>query len=117
MRVHTWDEQDRLIEVRDLQTDELLLQNRYDGLSRRRERVQLEDGMLVTNRYVYDGWLVVAVLDGENEVLEQYVHGMDLSGSRDGAYSPRYQFSSKEYDATVGLNYYGYRFYHPELGR
>ena len=171
MRVYAWDEQDRLIEVRDLQTDELLLQNRYDGLSRRRERVQLEDGVLVTNRYVYDGWLVVAVLDGENEVLEQYVHGMDLSGSREGAggiggilavaqsgmtnyfhydgngnvasvtdsagaiisrleydpfgrvliadgdYSPRYQFSSKEYDATVGLNYYGYRFYNPELGR
>ncbi|HMP33538.1 MAG TPA: RHS repeat-associated core domain-containing protein [Kiritimatiellia bacterium] len=30
---------------------------------------------------------------------------------------PRYQFSSKEYDATVGLNYYGYRFYSAVLGR
>lgn len=29
----------------------------------------------------------------------------------------RYQFSSKEVDEATGLNYYGYRFYAPELGR
>ncbi|MCZ7592120.1 MAG: RHS repeat-associated core domain-containing protein [Kiritimatiellae bacterium] len=29
----------------------------------------------------------------------------------------RYQFSSKEVDSAVGLNYYGYRYYSPELGR
>ena len=71
VRAYSWDEQDRLIEVQDLQTSEVLLQNRYDGLSRRRERVQLEHGVLVTNRYVYDGWLVIAVLDGENEAREK----------------------------------------------
>jgi RHS repeat-associated protein len=174
VRVYLWDEQDRLIQVRNLQTSDVLVQNRYDGLSRRRERVQLEGGAMVTNRYVYDGWLVVAVLDGENDVIEQYVHGVDLSGTREGAggiggiladfrpptsdlhfyhydgngnvssvtdsnsaitaryeydpfgrvlladggdYTPRYQFSSKEYDQATGLNYYGYRFYSPELGR
>jgi len=146
------------------------LQNEVDGLSRRRERIQLEDGILVTKRYVYDGWLVVAVHDGDNEVLEQYVHGVDLSGTRegaggiggvlqavgdevayyhydgngnvisatdsnavvmtrleydpfgrvlvaDGSYTPRYQFSSKEYDTATGLNYYGFRYYSPQLGR
>ena len=36
---------------------------------------------------------------------------------KDGAFTSRYQFSSKEYDASTGLNYYGYRFYSPELGR
>ncbi len=139
-------------------------------MGRRRERIQLEDGILVTNRYVYDGWLVVAVLDGDNEVLEQYVYGVDLSGTRvgaggiggilqavgdevayyhydgngnvisatdsnavvmtrleydpfgrvlvaDGSYTPRYQFSSKEYDTATGLNYYGYRFYSPQIGK
>ncbi len=170
VRAYSWDEADRLIEVSDLQTSDVLVQNRYDGLSRRRERIQLEDGILVTNRYVYDGWLVVAVLDGDNEVLEQYVHGVDLSGTRedaggiggilqavgdevayyhydgngnvisatdsnavvmtrleydpfgrvlvaDGSYTPRYQFSSKEYDAATGLNYYGFRYYSSQLGR
>jgi len=174
VRVYLWDEQNRLIQVRNLQTSEVLVQNRYDGLSRRRERVQLEGGAMVTNRYVYDGWLVVAVLDGENDVIEQYVHGVDLSGTREGAggiggiladfrpptsdlhfyhydgngnvssvtdsnsaitaryeydpfgrvlladggdFTPRYQFSSKEYDQATGLNYYGYRFYNPELRR
>ena len=34
-----------------------------------------------------------------------------------GSASPRYQFSSKELDASVGLNYYGHRFYSPALGR
>ena len=174
VRVYSWDQADRLVEVRDLQTDELLVQNRYDGLGRRRERIMASvaggEDPGSTNRYVYDGWLVVAVLDGDNDVLEQYVHGMDLSGTREGAggiggilqvvgdevayyhydgngnvttitdhqgtsisrleydpfgrvlvtdgpYAPRYQFSSKEYDAATRLNYYGYRFYAPELGR
>ncbi len=178
VRAYTWDEADRLIEVRDLQTDEILVQNRYDGLGRRRERIMAsavgggDPGS--TNRYVYDGWLVVAVLDGDSDVLEQYVHGMDLSGTREGAggiggilhvsplpggagggffhydgngnvttitdhqgatisrleydpfgrvlvtdgpYAPRYQFSSKEYDAATRLNYYGYRYYSPQIGR
>ena len=30
---------------------------------------------------------------------------------------PRYQFSSKEYDGVVELNYYGYRFYISNMGR
>lgn len=32
-------------------------------------------------------------------------------------YLPRYQFSTKEHDSETGLNYYGYRFYNPLLGR
>jgi len=175
VRAYSWDEADRLVEVRDLQTDEIMVQNRYDGLGRRRERIMtsVEAGggdPGSTNRYVYDGWLVVAVLDGDNDVLEQYVHGVDLSGTRegaggiggilqvvgdevayyhydgngnvttitdhqgisisrleydpfgrvlvaDGSYTPRYQFSSKEYDSATGLNYYGYRYYSSQLGR
>ncbi len=146
------------------------MQNAVDRLSHRRERIQLEDGILVTNRCVYDGWLVKAVLNGRNETMETYTHGPDLSGSLEGAGgiggilaersngtmrwyhadvmgninlmstasrtlsarltydpfgqvleqtgpTPRYQFSSKEWDRAAGVNYYGYRFYSPGQGR
>ena len=171
-RAYAWDEENRLIEVRDLASGQPLMRSRYDGLSRRRERVQWAGGVGTTNRYIYDGWNVLRVLDGVDNVLESYVHGPDLSGALGGAggiggilsvahagepwrfyhadgngnialltdeaeqesarleYDPfgrvlidtanqpvRYQFSSKEYDGTVGLNYYGYRFYSPQLGR
>jgi RHS repeat-associated protein len=170
-KVYVWDEENRLIRVTERGTGKVLLQNRYDGLSRRRERIMLEqDGSYSTNRYVYQGWLVKAVLNGRNERIETYTHGPDLTGSLEGAGGiggilaeringttrwyhadlmgnitlittpareaitritydpfghvleqkgppPRYQFSSKECDAAVGLNYYGYRFYSAQLGR
>ena len=34
-----------------------------------------------------------------------------------GPFHPRFLFSSKEWEASVGLYYYGYRFYSPQLGR
>jgi RHS repeat-associated protein len=37
--------------------------------------------------------------------------------ARTGDLELRYQFSSKEYDAQAGLNYFGYRSYNPALGR
>ena len=115
---------------------------------------------------------MLAVTDGEGNVLETYTHGADFSGGvgggaggiggilastqasgpayyhydfngnvvnvssstqtqlarytyspfgevllKEGAFSSRYQFSTKEYDTCTGLNYYGYRFYSPALGR
>ncbi|MBU0676902.1 MAG: hypothetical protein KJ626_02205 [Verrucomicrobia bacterium] len=171
--VYTYDDADRLIEVRDSDTGDLLMQSKYDGLGRRRERVLYSDGVGTTNRYVYDNWLVIAVLDHTDGVTETYTHGPDLSGTLGGAggiggilsvtehptldtytyhfdalgnvtsvtdtnetevatytYSPfgqvltktgdfqsRYTFSTKEWDSTVELNYYGYRYYSPQLGR
>jgi RHS repeat-associated protein len=174
MQTYAWDRQNRLIEVRELASGQPLMRSRYDGMSRRRERVQWVEGVGATNRYVYDTWNVVRVLDGADTVVESYVHGPDLSGTIGGAggiggilsvahegeaepwrfyhadgngnvvlltdeteqetarleYDPfgrvlinsaseavRYQFSSKEYDGSVGLNYYGYRFYSAGLGR
>ena len=38
----------------------------------------------MTTRYVYDGWRLVAELNG-NTVLRSYAWGKDLSGSLDGA--------------------------------
>ena len=171
-----WNDENRLVAVRDAKTGALIQENRYDGLGRRRERILFPvaggDDPGSTNRYLYQDWLVLAVTDGTGNVLETYTHGADLSGQvgggaggiggilastqangpayyhydfnvsvvnvsssnqtqlakytygpfgevllKDGAFTSRYQFSSKEYDASTGLNYYGYRFYSPELGR
>ncbi|MCB1069510.1 MAG: hypothetical protein KDL31_04085, partial [Kiritimatiellae bacterium] len=170
--VYAWNEENRLIEVRDAGSGTVLMQSRYDGLGRRRERIEWVEGIGSTNRYVYDNWNVMRVLDESDAVLESYVHGPDLSGSIGGAggiggilsvaytgdpepwyiyhadgngnvalltdgaeqdvarieYDPfgkvlvnsstlpiRYPFSSKEYDASGGLNYYGYRFYSSQV--
>ncbi|MBU1693693.1 MAG: hypothetical protein KKC51_06985 [Verrucomicrobia bacterium] len=82
--VYVLDDADRLVEVKNLSGDSLM-QCRYDGLGRRRERILWENGGGSTNRYIYDGWLVVAVTDGSTNILERYVHGIDFSGSREGA--------------------------------
>ncbi len=37
--------------------------------------------------------------------------------SSSGTYTSRYRFSSKEYEQTMGIYYYGYRFYNPSVGR
>ena len=167
-----WNDENRLVAVRSAKTGALIQENRYDGLGRRRERVEFDAGVGVTNRYLYQDWMVLAVTDGAGNVLETYTHGADLSGRvgggaggiggilastqvggaayyhydfngnvvsvsgstqtqlakytygpfgevllEDGLFDSRYQFSTKEYDSTTGLNYYGYRYYSPELGR
>jgi RHS repeat-associated protein len=38
-----------------------------------------------TNKFVYDGWNVVAILDGANNLLYSFTWGLDLSGSPQGA--------------------------------
>ena len=62
----------------------------FDGLGRR--RVELDYGWqssqwAKTNElhFIYDGWLLVQVRDGSNNVLQTYTHGLDLSGSLAGA--------------------------------
>lgn len=167
-----WNDENRLVAVRNAKTGTLIQENRYDGLGRRREKVEFDAGVGVTNRYIYKDWLVLAITDGSGNVLETYTHGADLSGQvgggaggiggilastqaggpayyhydfngnivnvsssnqtqlakytyspfgevllKEGDFDSRYQFSTKEYDASTGLNYYGYRYYSPELGR
>jgi len=170
---YAWNDENRLAEVSDATSGTPAMKCTYDGQGRRRERITYADGVATTNRYVYHGWAVLAVLDGEDALLETYTHGVDLSGGMGGAggirgllssvhsvdsgarcyhydaqgnvinvtddteapvaaytYSPfgkvlaktgpfnaRYQFSTKEYDPPAQLNYYGYRYYSPELGR
>ena len=171
-----WNDENRLVAVRSAKTGALIQQNRYDGLGRRRERIQSAvaggDDPGSTNQYIYQGWLVLAVTDGEGNALETYTNGADLSGQvggdaggiggilsstqvggpayyqydyngniiqvnasnqtlltkltyspfgevllKEGSFISRYQFSTKEYDACTGLNYYGFRYYNPGMGR
>ena len=169
---YTWDYDNRLIAVRDAKTGALIQENRYDALGRRREKIEHREDGNTTNRYLYRGWLVLAVTDGSGIVLETFTHGLDLSGRvggsaggiaglltstqadnsayyhydfngnilnasgahqsqlakytyspfgnvllKEGSFDSRYQFSTKEYDLSTGLNYYGYRFYNSFIGR
>lgn len=82
---YLWDDENRLIAVRNVKTWALLQENRYDGLGRRRESACLAGGVMETNRYLYQGWLVLGVTDGEGNVLETYTHGADLSGRVGGS--------------------------------
>ena len=61
-----------------------LLANRYDGLGR---RIQATTGGTNIVRYVYlpGTFLVLATLDGANNLLETFTHGPDLSGTLGGA--------------------------------
>jgi len=62
----------------------------YDYMSRRIQKVVWTNsgsGWVVsyTNKFVYDGWNVAAILDGSNNVLYSFTWGTDLSGSMQGA--------------------------------
>jgi RHS repeat-associated protein len=167
-----WNDENRLVAVHSAKTGAMIQENRYDGLGRRREKIEHGADGITTNRYLYQDWMVLAVTDGAGNVQETYTHGADLSGQvgggaggiggilastqaggtayyhydfngnvvnvsssnqtqrakytyspfgevllKEGPFDSRYQFSTKERDMSTGMNYYGYRFYSPQMGR
>ena len=61
---------------------------------------------------------VIALTDASGSVAATFRYtpfGEVLA--RTGPFTPRYQFSTKEFSSRTGLNYYGYRYYAPRLGR
>ena len=89
-----WDGENRLIEVypSSPSSGDKGVQFDYDYLGRRvRKIVQTHNGTGYTltsdQRFVYDGWNVVLVLDGldSNATTHKYTWGLDLSGSVHGA--------------------------------
>ena len=173
-RIYVYNNENRLVEVREASSDDLLMSCLYDSQGQRRQRITYDGGVGTTNRYVYHGWQVIGVLDGEDNVIETYTHGPDLSGTVGGSggiggilactvyeggtneyvyhcdaqgnvinvtddseasvasctyspfgqlltqagdFTPRYAFSSKEYDYITGLYYYSFRHYSPQLNR
>lgn len=69
--------------------------------------------------YLYDGkGNVSSVLDASQQVVASYRYDSfgRLTGQT-GSLNQPYQFSTKRYFSDTGLNYYGYRFYAPAIGR
>ncbi len=60
---------------------------------------------------------VTAVRSGSITVANYDYSAFGEARSATGAYSSRFRLNSKEYDASVGLYYYGFRYYAPDQGR
>jgi len=58
----------------------VVLQNWYDANSRRIAKQELVNGQLVKTLYLYDGWDIVAVMNGQGQLLESYTRGVGLAG-------------------------------------
>ena len=90
----TWDGENRLVNLTSLNTtpsaSRLKLDFAYDGKGRRIQKiVSAWNGSAYvaqsTNRFVYDGWNLVAELNNVNGLIRSYVWGLDLSGNEQGA--------------------------------
>jgi RHS repeat-associated protein len=93
---YTWDGENRLVAVESVwgvaEEGRRRLEFRYDAQGRRVEKVvyawdpqQWNYIAQSTNRFVYEGWNLVAVLDQNNTPLLSFVWGTDLSGTTQGA--------------------------------
>ncbi len=93
-RVYTWDEENRLVAIEtvgpslaDTRRSEFL----YDGMGRRIVRTDYSSWNGVsydqtnTTRFIWDGWLLLAEADGAGTLTAYHAHGLDLSGSLQGA--------------------------------
>jgi RHS repeat-associated protein len=91
---YTWDAESRLISAISLASAPAASMSSniytYDYMGRRIQKaVWTNSGsawvVAYTNKFVYDGWNVAAILDGSNNVLYTFTWGKDLSGSMQGA--------------------------------
>ena len=57
----------------------------YDGVGRRVEKKETLGGVTNVTRYVWDGWVPLAILNASNALVEINVWGLDLSGSLEEA--------------------------------
>ena len=91
--IYTWDAENRLVKQESLSSaptgSKRRLEFVYDARSRRIEKlVSTNNGTYVaqyTNRFVYDGWNLVASLNPQSSILQSFMWGLDLSGSAQGA--------------------------------
>jgi RHS repeat-associated protein len=86
-RTLSYDNENRLIRVE--VSGYYIGDYKYDGLGRLRERVEQRwngsSWVNSTNRYLYDGMLIVQERDGGNVPTVTYTRGKDLSGGLEGA--------------------------------
>jgi len=91
---YTWDEENRLVKL-EARPDvppvgRCRLELAYDAQGRRvRKKVSAWTGTAYTaqstNRFLYDGWNLVAELNPQNVAVRTFIWGSDLSGSAQGA--------------------------------
>ncbi len=69
--------------------------------------------------YLYDGkGNVMALIDsGQNLVASYRYDEFGVLKVKTGSLNQPFMFSTKQYDESTGLSYYGYRFYNPAIGR
>lgn len=93
---YTWDAENRLIALESPYTfpddKRLRLEFQYDHQWRRTQKIvsTWDSGTWSwvpqsTNRFIYDGWNLIAVLDPQSTVLQSFTWGIDLSGTLQGA--------------------------------
>jgi RHS repeat-associated protein len=85
---YTWDAENRLVTMT-VNTNvgpQYQLAFAYDPKGRRIQKTVATNGVAVsTNKFLYDGWNLVAELQPNNAPIRSYVWGNDLSGSQQGA--------------------------------
>jgi RHS repeat-associated protein len=92
---YLWDGENRLIEMRPQSNApsaaKMWLKFEYDYLGRRIQKTAAQwtnsaRSLVVSNRFLYDGWNLIAELNATNNTLIRgYLWGIDLSGSLQGA--------------------------------
>ena len=91
---YSWDAENRLTNLTSLSSaatgSKLKLDFLYDTRGRRIQKlVSTNNGSAYypqsTNRFVYDGWNLIAVLNPQSAVVRSFMWGLDLSGSPQGA--------------------------------
>ena len=89
-----WDGENRAVSFESLTTAPTASKRKvdctYDYQSRRIQKIAYtNDGTSYvgqyTNKFIYDGWNLKAILDGQNALLYSFAWGSDLSGSMQGA--------------------------------
>jgi RHS repeat-associated protein len=80
---YTWDQANRLIELHDGGDRTEFLYNGLGFLVER--RVYLNEILDDVRRYTYSGNLLLAELDGSNNVVSTYLHGLDLTSTLEDA--------------------------------
>lgn len=91
---YAWDAENRLTNMTSLSTSptgsKVKLDFAYDAQGRRIQKiVSTNDGSAYypqsTNKFIYDGWNLIAVLDPASALIRSFVWGLDLSGTAKGA--------------------------------
>ena len=113
-----WDAENRLLTVSNTASiatnGQYLVNFTYDYMGRRIQKVVSTNSgtnwvTSYTDKFIYDGWNVVAILDGSNILLYSFVWGNDLSGSVQAAGGVGGLISMTVYSGTnAGTYFYGY---------